>query len=284
MASIEPIRVTPRFDPTETYVEFDLGTPHGGMWGETQDRERAYQNFRLQRLVFRVAAGLIEPYRRPWLFPQALRIAKQVIRPIEEGGKIDYQHGVDPREASNLRYLQLIRERLSAALRPGEGPERFLPALDTYEPIGSTDGINYNSPTDKCVAAVKSPLSHAVVDSGLERKIIAVLEAEDQVVSWVKNHKLFLEIPYIYFGVTYRYRPDFVIRLKSGALLLLEGKGVADEKDDAKATAARRWVQAVNTWGGLGVWSHHICYDASSLASDIRLLEEVEDKAASSAT
>lgn len=43
-----------------------------------------------------------------------------------------------------------------------------------------------------------------------------------------------------------------------GRTLLLEGKGEPDEKDDAKATAARRWVAAVNTWGGLGIWEHAI--------------------------
>ncbi len=94
------------------------------------------------------------------------------------------------------------------------------------------------------------------MDSGLERKICAVLDADDDVVAWVKNHKLFLEIPYLYFGLTYRYRPDFVVRLTSGLIVLLEGKGDPDEKDDAKATAARRWVEAVNTWGGLGTWVH----------------------------
>jgi type III restriction enzyme len=109
--AIEPIRVTPRFDPTETWVEFDLGTPHAGMGGVTQDRERAYENFRVQRLRFRVAAGLIEPFKKPWLFPQALRIAQDVVRPLKEGGKIDYADGVDPREVCNLRYLTLIRER-----------------------------------------------------------------------------------------------------------------------------------------------------------------------------
>ena len=160
--AIEPIRVTPRFDPTATYVEFDLGVPHAGMGGETQDRTRAYQNFRIQRLLFRVAAGLIEPYNKPWLFPQALGIAERVIRPVSDGGKIDYANGVDPREICNLRYLTLIRERLSAALRPGEGPERFLPALDEYQPIGSTEGLNFNSPKDKCVPTAKSHLSHAV--------------------------------------------------------------------------------------------------------------------------
>jgi type III restriction enzyme len=272
--AIEPIRVTPRFDPTETYVEFDLGTPHAGMGGVTQDRERAYENFRIQRLLFRVAAGLVEPYNKPWLFPQALHIAQQVIRPLANGGKIDYAEGVDPREVCNLRYLTVIRERLSAALRPGEGPERFLPALDEYQPIGSTDAINYNSPTDKCEPTLKSHLSHAVVDSGLERQICAVLDANPRVDAWVKNHKLFLEIPYLYFGTTYRYRPDFVVRLAGGLTLLLEGKGDPDEKDDAKATAARRWVEAVNTWGGLGRWVYQICYDANSLGSDLTRLSE----------
>lgn len=98
---------------------------------------------------------MIAPYKKPWLFPHALRIAEQVVRPAGVGGKIDYAVGVDPREICNLRYLTVIRERLSAALRPGEGPERFLPALDEYQPIGSTDGLNFNSPKDKCVPAAK---------------------------------------------------------------------------------------------------------------------------------
>ncbi len=273
--AIEPVRITPRFDPTETWVEFDLGTPHAGMGGVTQDRERAYQNFRIQRLLFRVAAGLIEPYKKPWLFPQAFRIAQQVVRPVADGGKIAYDEGVDPREVCNMRYLTVIRERLSAALRPGEGPERFLPALDEYQPIGTTDGLNYNSPTDKCVPTQKSHLSHAVCDSGLERKMCAVLDAHPHVEAWVKNHKLFLEIPYLYFGTSYRYRPDFVVTLDTGRTVLLEGKGDADEKDDAKATAARRWVEAVNTWGGLGSWVHRICYDAATLPEDLDILAGV---------
>jgi hypothetical protein len=144
------------------------------MGGETQDRSRAYQNFRIQRLLFRVASG------------------------------------------------------------------------------------------------VMSQLSHAVVDSGLERKICAVLDADDaNVEAWVKNHRLYLEIPYLYFGNTYRYRPDFAVRLTSGLMILLEGKGDPNERDDAKATAARRWVQAVNTWGGLGAWTHHICYDAANLKGEL---------------
>jgi type III restriction enzyme len=267
--AIEPIRVTPRFDPTDTWVEFDLGTPHAGFGGEVQDRDRAYENFRIQRLLYRVAAGLIAPYSKPWLFPQALDIAQRVIRPVEDGGKVAYAQDVDHREICNLRYLTLIRERLGAALRPGEGVERFLPALDEYQPIGSTEGLNFAAPTDRCVGTAKSHLSHAVCDSDLERKMCAVLDADPDVVCWVKNHKLFLEIPYLYMGLTHRYRPDFVVYLKSGLTVLLEGKGDPDEKDDAKATAARRWVEAVNTWGGLGRWTYVICYRPKDLQAQL---------------
>lgn len=106
-------------------------------------------------------------------------------------------------------------------------------------------------------------------------KICAVLDADDSnVEAWVKNHRLYLEIPYLDFGNTHRYMPDFVVRLTSGLTVLVEGKGDPDEKDDAKATAARRWVQAVNTWGGLGTWTHHICYDAGGLKADLlRLMQ-----------
>lgn len=263
--AIEPIAVARVNDPTETFVAFDLGTGSDGMAGEVQDREVAYQYFRRQKLLFRVAAQLVEPYNRPWLFPQALRIADRVIRPVEEGGKIAYEKGVDHREICTRRYMTVIQERIGLALKTGEGEERFLPALDQYEPISSTDFRNFNSPTDKCVPTKKSHLSHAMCDSGLERKICAVLDSNENVISWVKNHRLYLEIPYQYFGNSYRYRPDFIVKLTSGKTLLLEGKGVATEQDDAKTTAARRWVQAVNNWGSLGDWTYEIVFDTDAL-------------------
>ena len=42
-----------------------------------------------------------------------------------------------------------------------------------------------------------------------------------------------------------RVGPDFIVKVKNGRMLLIEGKGRKDEKDDAKATAAKRWVDAV---------------------------------------
>jgi type III restriction enzyme len=260
--SIEPLRVSAEFDPTTTYVEFETGSAGSGLGGESQDRTRAYERFRLQRLVFRLAAQIVAPYEKPWLFPQAAKIVNEVLE-----NKVIYDAGVDRRELCNVRYLNLLRERIELAIRGEEGAG-LLPVLDEYQAIGSTHGIAFST-AKPCEPTAKSHLSHAVCDSALERGIVRELERHGDVEAYVKNDRLFLEIPYRYFGRTRRYRPDFIVRLKSGDTLLIEGKGKADEKDDAKATAARRWVDAVNGWGKLGVWSHAICMKRTDVSDAI---------------
>jgi hypothetical protein len=49
----------------------------------------------------------------------------------------------------------------------------------------------------------------------------------------------------------------------------LRGKGRKDEKDDAKETAAKRWVAAVNAWAKLGVWSHCVCFKEAAVTKAI---------------
>lgn len=261
--SIEPIRVSAEFDPTSTYVEFEAGQPGTGLGGEVQDRSRAYERFRLQRLAFRLAALVVAPYERPWLFPDAVKIVNEVI-----ARKVVFDDGVDERELCNLRYLNLLRERIELAVRGSEEGGGLLPVLDRYEPIGSTEGIAFST-AKPCEPTDRSHLSHAVCDSALERGIARELERHPEVEAYAKNDRLFLEIPYRYFGKTCRYRPDFIVRLRSGAMMLIEGKGRPDEKDDAKATAARRWVEAVNAWGKLGSWHHAICSKRSEVGPRI---------------
>lgn len=41
-------------------------------------------------------------------------------------------------------------------------------------------------------------------------------------------------------------------RLTNGLLVLLEVKGMETEQDREKFGAARRWLDAVNTWGQMG--------------------------------
>jgi type III restriction enzyme len=261
--SIEPLRVSADFDPTTTYVEFETGAPGAGLGGEIQDRTRAYERFRLQRFVFRLAALVVAPYERPWLFPQAVKIVSRIIE-----SKIAYDDGVDERELCNVRYLNLLRERIELAIRGGEEGSGLLPVLDQYQPVGSTDGVAFST-AKPCEPTQKSHLSHAVCDSELERGIARELERNPGVEAYAKNDRLFLEIPYRFLGKTHRYRPDFIVHLAAGDMLLIEGKGRPDEKDDAKATAARRWVDAVNAWGKLGHWRHAICTKRSEVDSTI---------------
>lgn len=267
--SIEPVRVAAEFDPTMTWVEFEVGEPHHGLGGEVHDKKLAYERFRLQRLVFRLAAQIVEPFDRPWLFPDAMRIVQQV---IEE--KVIFEKGVDPRELCNMRYMQLLLERVRAALRPSKDRTgELVPVLDSYEQIGSTDGIVFTT-AKPCEATIKSHLSHVVSDSKLELGIARQLEINESVVSYAKNDRLFLEIPYRFFGRTLRYRPDFLIRLDNDVNLLIEGKGKADEKDDAKKTAAARWITAVNSWGRLGVWHFALCHKESEVTAIIEKARE----------
>jgi type III restriction enzyme len=67
-------------------------------------------------------------------------------------------------------------------------------------------------------------------------------------------------VPYEFGGETYRYRPDFIIRLGGyGAEpinLVVEVKGHRDAKDAAKADTMKKvWIPAVNNAGRYGRWA-----------------------------
>ena len=51
-----------------------------------------------------------------------------------------------------------------------------------------------------------------------------------------------------------KYRPDFLVQLKSGELLVLETKGQDPEQDKVKRRYLDEWTQAVNEHGGLRRW------------------------------
>lgn len=60
------------------------------------------------------------------------------------------------------------------------------------------------------------------------------------------------------------YIPDFIIRLKNGAHLILETKGY-DENEAGKVAVAHRWVDAVNAEGSFGTW----CYTIARNPKDV---------------
>ena len=72
---------------------------------------------------------------------------------------------------------------------------------------------------------------------------------------WVKNDRLGFEIVYVWDGVVRVYRPDFLVRLTSGPVLVLEVKGQDSPRDPAKRDALDEWTRAVTGHGGFGRWT-----------------------------
>ena len=58
----------------------------------------------------------------------------------------------------------------------------------------------------------------------------------------------------VFKGVVHKYRPDFIIRLKTGNFLVLETKGQDTDQDKTKRAFLDEWVKAVNEHGGFGKW------------------------------
>ena len=81
-----------------------------------------------------------------------------------------------------------------------------------------------------------------------------------------KNDHLGFEVIYIHRGVVRKYRPDFLVRLRPGAMLVLETKGRDSDQDRTKRRFLDEWTRAINAHGGFGHWS----WDVSSDPGDIQ--------------
>ena len=121
----------------------------------------------------------------------------------------------------------------------------------------------------------KSPISHAVGDSGWEAQVAAALDNCSLVDLWVRNYGLNWSIPYLADGNRHEYRPDFVAvcPLDNGEELhlVIEVKGLEREYDPIKARWARYWCEAVSQHEDYGqgkVW-RYLYFDQDPLTHPI---------------
>ena len=112
-----------------------------------------------------------------------------------------------------------------------------------------------------CGELRKSHISHCVYDSTWEATEAFRLDESPHVEAWVKNDHLGFEIHYVFQGVVRRYRPDFLVRLTNGAMLVLEVKGEDSEEQRIKRRYLDEWVGAVNLHGGFGRWVADVSFD-----------------------
>jgi len=97
------------------------------------------------------------------------------------------------------------------------------------------------------------------------------LDRNPNVTAWVKNDHLGFEILYIFDGVVKKYRPDFLIRLTTGQILILECKGMDTQQDKTKRRFLDEWVTAINGHGGFGKWKWAVSKHPKDVA---RLIEK----------
>jgi len=263
--SMPELPVTPTEEPTQTGVTEPWRA--GEMPSEYHTRDPFYGRNRVGSALFHVAARVTDSLQNRMLFPQVLRAARRYY-----DAKVKYSPGVAPEEFCLERYVNQMANNLSAYIRSaddGGGPQKLLPVLDPYRPLGSTNGIFFQTSL-YCVRATKSHVSHIACHSKVwERDIAVKLEQNPRVETYVRNYKLGFSIPYDWAGQTHPYEPDFIVRLRrdDGSLLniVLEVKGMTDNRDRAKEAGARRWVDAVNNWGKLGAWEYLIVEELARL-------------------
>ena len=143
-----------------------------------------------------------------------------------------------------------------------------VPIKKKYFEINSKETNSTRNFKDKYTSAVKdlyedckkSHIIPAVCANDFENKICKYLDNNQNVLSWVKADYAGFYINYEDVEGTGReYRPDFIIHLKNGVQLVLEGKG---EKRDykIKQDALDVWVNAVNNHGEFGIWDHDVLF------------------------
>ncbi len=166
-----------------------------------------------------------------------------------------------------LEYLEMkdqAAERIFLACQRYEhGTERIKAILDPYNPVGSTQSVNFTTGKDTYKTdARRSHVSHVVCDSTWEAELARVLESHPRVIAYVKNQSLGFEVPYRDGSNRRRYIPDMIVRLDDGRgaedpiNLILETKGYRKGDAQLKAeTMKTMWVPGVNNLGSHGRWA-----------------------------
>lgn len=233
--------------------------------------ERLAKQLRMQYVLFRTAASLYDELRPNWKGTREYLLA-QVVGLVErflQSDRLVFRPAEIARDELRHRvlitvHMNKIVQHLWNAIRV-QNVERLEPIFDDVRPIRSTVDMRPWYTGRPCAPTQRSHINFCVYDSTWEATEAYRLDHSPYVEAWVKNDHLGFEIPYIYRGVRRKYRPDFLVRLVGGTMLVLEVKGRDTEENRAKWEALREWVQAVNAHGGFGKWA----WDVSRHPADV---------------
>jgi len=244
------------------------------------DLEELGKKFRWQKIVFEQASQVYDQMRPGWkgnkeyLLAQLIRLVEQFI----SSGKIEINPPLFNQD--DLRRRILITLNMSKAVQhiwesiiPGNTEFR-VPIFNTERPILSTGDMRTWFTDKPCEYTERSHINFCVYDSTWEAAEAFELDRNANVSAWVKNDHLGFEVLYIYQGVVHKYRPDFLIRLKNGTILVLETKGQETPQDRTKREFLDEWVKAVNEHGEFGMWTKAVSRNPGDVADILYRLSD----------
>ena len=235
------------------------------------DLQNLAREFHTQRIIFETARDVYDQMQENWsgdrtfLLAQLVRLVEQLIR----SGKIAIAPAlfrVDDLKRRLVITLNMTKvvQHIWEAIRH-ENPDRLEPVFDRDQPIRTTGDMRTGYGGKPCEPTARSHINFCVFDSTWEASDAFALDHASEVAAWVKNDHLGFEVFYVYRSVVRKYRPDFLVRLTSGDILVLETKGQDTDRDRTKRMFLAEWVEAVNQHGGFGRWA---C-DVSTTRGDI---------------
>lgn len=208
---------------------------------------------------------------REVLLAQLVRLVEQFIRSdtITIHPRVYDQDALRRRLIITLNMTRVV-QHIWDAIRQ-DNTERLEPVFDRDHPIRSTGDMRTWYTGKPCQRTRHSHINVAVLDSTWEASDAFALDESPHVTAWVKNDHLGFEIYYVYRGVVRKYRPDFLIKLATGEMLVLETKGIDDEEAQVKRRYLDEWTRAVSAHGGFGRWRHGVAQRPGAVRD---LLEE----------
>lgn len=179
------------------------------------------------------------------------------------------------------KMADLACERIKIAIERGglaKGHQQIQVVLDPFNPVGTTAHVNFT--TTKTLrwkaSAAHCHLNWLIADNGWEIEFCRAAENHPAVHSYVKNHNLGFEVPYLIGSEPHRYRPDYILRINDGKgtddllNLIVEIKGFRNEHVKDKTNAIQtRWIPGVNALGSFGRWAFIEFTDVYTLSDNL---------------
>lgn len=276
----EKVRVL-EIDPYESITEAELAAIISGKANPKVKSaiglEQIAEDTRIQTIVFKIASRIYNSEKRPdWKGSKEIFLA-QVVRIVEEfllSDKIRIKNDLFNQDQAKLKILIILNmnkivQHIWSAIR-AENTENLTPIFDKEKPLRSTGDVRAWFTSKPCEWTEKSHVSHCVYDSSWEASEAYFFDRSDLVDSFVKNDHLGFTILYNYKGIIRKFYPDFILRLVNGDYLVLETKGIDNQKNQVKREFLDQWVTAVNNYGGFGKWHWKVSFHPSDIEVKVR--------------